>query len=79
MRILNVEFVFSEDNVDPIYKQIGLDIEADGVEILEDGVIDMDTIIGASKFYESTQVYTNGGHVFVLNIDFEEFKSKWIM
>ena len=79
MRILEVEYVFTDDGVDPIYKQIGLNMEADGVEIIEDGVIDLDTIIGASKFYESTQVYTNGGHVFILNIDFNEFKKVWII
>ena len=78
MRVIPVTFVFQDDGVDPIYKQVGLDMDADVIEILEDGYLDLDNVIGASQNYELTQVYCTGGHTFLIDLPIEEFYYLWI-
>ena len=46
MRI-KVNFVFQEDNIDPICEKLGLDMGADAVEIVEEGWLDLNHVIAA--------------------------------
>ena len=75
---IEVNYIFREENVDPIYQKLGLEGEVDEVEIQESGVLDLSQVIGASQFYELTQVYCVGSHVFYIDLPFEEFKVLWM-
>ena len=78
MRIVPVTYVFQDDGVDPLYKEIGLEQDADFVEILEDGYLNLDSVIGASENYEMTQVYCSSGHTFIIDLPLQEFYQLWI-
>jgi len=74
---IEVNYVFRESDVDPLYERIGIEVESE-VEIEEAGVLDLKHVIGASEFYELTQVYMSGGHVFYIDLPFNEFKQLWM-
>jgi hypothetical protein len=74
---IEVNYIFRETDVDPIYERIGIEMDSD-IEIEEAGVLDLDHVIGASEFYELTQVYMSGGHVFYIDLPFTEFKTLWM-
>ena len=74
MRIQKVQFVYAEKQ-DSIYKEVGLG--ADIVEVLEDGYIDLDQVIGCSQFYEHTIVYMKGCHSFTIDMDYINFVAIW--
>jgi hypothetical protein len=76
MRV-KVNFVFQEDQVDPIYKKLGLEMDADAFEIVEEGWLDLNHVIAASEFYELTQVYCTGGHTFLIDLPLLEFEALW--
>jgi len=67
-----VTFIFAKDD-DPLYKMIGLQNDADGVEIIEDGILDTTTIEAISDNAGTTMVYTKGGHTFNIDTSYEEF------
>jgi hypothetical protein len=73
-----VKYIFREDNIDPIYQKLGLSMDTDEIEITEEGVLDLAQVVGASQFYELTQVYCCGGHVFYIDLPFNEFKTLWM-
>ena len=74
---IEVNYIFRETDVDPIYERIGIEMDSD-IEIEEAGVLDLNHVIGASEFYELTQVYMTGGHVFYIDLLFTEFKQLWM-
>lgn len=74
---IDVTYIFKEDQVDPIYHKLGLEIDADEVEIIEAGVLDLSKVSGAAAFYESTQVFMDSGQVFFIDLQFEEFRHLW--
>jgi hypothetical protein len=74
---IEVNYIFRETDVDPIYERIGIEMDSD-IEIEESGVLDLNHVIGASEFYELTQVYMSGGHVFYIDLPFNEFKTLWM-
>ena len=74
---IEVNYVFRENDIDPLYERIGIEVESD-IEIEEAGVLDLNHVIGASEFYELTQVYMTGGHVFYIDLLFTEFKTLWM-
>ena len=74
---IEVNYVFRESDVDPIYERIGIEVGSE-VEIEEAGVLDLNQVVGASEFYELTQVYVRGGHVFYIDLPFDEFKTLWM-
>jgi hypothetical protein len=76
MRI-KVNFVFQEENIDPIYKKLGLEMDADSFEIVEEGWLNLNHVIAASEFYELTQVYCTGGHTFLIDLPLIEFEALW--
>jgi hypothetical protein len=67
-----VTFIFAKDD-DPLYKMIGLQNDADGVEIIEDGILDTTTIEAISDNAGTTMIYTKGGHAFNIDTSYEEF------
>ncbi len=75
---IDVTYIFRQDQVDPIYHQLGLEMDADEVEIIEAGVLDLSKVSGAAQFYESTQVFMDSGQVFFIDLQFEEFKYIWL-
>ena len=72
-----VEIVFRYDGVDPIYHEIGLNADADEIEIIEDGIVDFGKIHAASQHYEMTQIFMEGGHSLYINMEFDYFCSIW--
>jgi hypothetical protein len=70
---IEVNYIFREGNVDPLYERLGIDLDAE-VEVEERGVLDLSEVVGASEFYELTQVYLRGGHIFFISLSFDEFK-----
>ena len=74
---IEVNYIFRDDQVDPIYHKLGLEMDADEVEIVERGVLDLSKVSGAAQFYESTQVFMDNGQVFYVDLQFEEFKYIW--
>jgi hypothetical protein len=52
-------------------------MDADEVEIVERGVIDLSKVSGAAQFYEVTQVFMDNGLIFYVDLQFEEFKYIW--
>jgi len=74
---IEVNYVFRENDIDPLYERIGIEVESE-VEIEEAGVLDLNHVVGASAFYELTQVYVSGGHVFYIDLLFTEFKTLWM-
>lgn len=74
---IEVGYIFRDNNVDPIYERLGIELEAE-IEIEERGVLDLSQVIGASEFYELTQVYLQGGHIFYISLPFDEFKELWM-
>ena len=75
---IEVNYIFREENVDPIYQKLGLEGEFDEVEIQESGVLDLSQVVAASQFYELTQVYCVGSHIFYIDLPFDEFKILWM-
>ncbi len=76
-RLFDCDIVFQYDNVDPIYQHIGLEMDADSVEIIERGCIDLDRIVAACEHYEMTQVFFDGEHSFFIDVEFDYFCTKW--
>jgi hypothetical protein len=76
MRV-KVNFVFQEENIDSIYKKLGLEMDADAFEIVEEGWLNLNHVIAASEFYELTQVYCTGGHTFLIDLPLNEFEALW--
>ena len=74
---IDVNYIFRDDQIDPIYHTIGLEMDADEVEIVERGVIDLSKVSGAAQFYEVTQVFMDNGLIFYVDLQFEEFKYIW--
>lgn len=74
---IHVNIVFREDMVDPLYKSIGLNMDADEVEIVEYGMIDLTNVVGCSQHYEMTDVYLQGGHTLTIDMEFHEFIKLW--
>jgi hypothetical protein len=74
---VEVNYIFREGNVDPLYERLGIDLDAE-VEVEERGVLDLSEVVGASEFYELTQVYLRGGHIFFISLPFDEFKILWM-
>ena len=74
---IHTEIVFQEDNIDPIYQELGLNADADIVEIVEDAVIDLREVSAANKHYEMTQLYMKGGHVLLITMEFDYFCALW--
>ena len=75
---IELNYIFREEMVDPIYQQIGLESEAQEVEIVEQGILDLSKVIGASQFYEMTQVFCEGSHSFYIDLPYEEFRYIWL-
>ena len=75
---IEVNYIFREDNIDPIYQKLGLEGDFDEVEVQERGLLDLSQVVGASEFYELTQVYLRGSHVFFIDLPFDEFKQLWM-
>jgi hypothetical protein len=75
---IEVNYIFREDNIDPLYQKLGLEADFEEVELQERGVLDLSQVVGASEFYELTQVYCVGSHVFYIDLPFEEFKQLWM-
>jgi len=73
-----VNYIFRENMIDPIYEQIGLQSEAHEVEIVEQGILDLTKVVGASQFYELTQVYCEGNHSFYIDLPYEDFRYIWM-
>ena len=74
---IEVNYIFRDNNVDPLYERLGIEIEAE-VEIEERGVLDLSEVVAASEFYELTQIYLRGGHIFFISLSFDEFKYLWM-
>jgi len=75
---IDVNYIFRDDQIDPIYHKIGLEMDADEVEIVEQGVLDLTKVVGASQFYEMTQVFCEGSHSFYIDLPYEEFRYIWL-
>jgi hypothetical protein len=75
---IEVNYIFRENMIDPIYEQIGLQSEAHEVEIVEQGILDLTKVVGASQFYELTQVYCEGNHSFYIDLPYEDFRYIWM-
>jgi len=75
---IEVNYIFREEMIDPIYEQIGLETEAQDVEIVEQGILDLSKVVGASQFYEMTQVFCEGSHSFYIDLPYEEFRYIWL-
>jgi len=73
-----VPFVFTENQVDPIYKQIGLETNESEIEVVVDGYLDLDKVVGCSEFYDMTHVYLLGNQNFLIDLPLEEFRKLWI-
>ena len=71
---IEVNYIFREDSVDPLYERLGIDLDAE-VEVEERGVLDLAEVVGASEFYELTQVYLRGGHIFFISSYSVSFKN----
>ena len=74
---IEVNFVFRDTQIDPIYERLGLEIDAE-VEVQERGVLDLAEVVAASEFYELTQIYLRTGHIFFISLPFDEFKYLWM-
>ena len=74
---IEVNFVFRDTQIDPIYERLGLEVDAE-VEVQERGVLDLDEVVGASEFYELTQIYLRNSHIFYIDLPFDEFKILWM-
>ena len=75
---IEVNYIFRENMIDPIYEQIGLQSEAHEVEIVEQGILDLTKVVAASQFYELTQVYCEGSHSFYIDLPYEDFSYIWM-
>ena len=75
---IEVNYIFRENMIDPIYEQIGLQSEAHEVEIVEQGILDLTKVVAASQFYELTQVYCEGSHSFYIDLPYEDFRYIWM-
>ena len=74
---IHCNIVFQEDMIDPIYKEIGLENDADVVEIVERGVIELDNVIAANEHYEMTQLHLSSGISLFIDMDFDYFCTLW--
>ena len=74
---IEVNYIFRENNVDPLYERLGIEIDAD-VEVEERGVLDLSEVVAATEFYELTQIYLRTGHIFFISLQFDEFKYLWM-
>ena len=75
---IEVNYIFRENNVDPLYQKLGLEADFDEVEVQERGLLDLSQVVGASEFYELTQIYLRTGHIFFIHLPFDEFKYLWM-
>lgn len=67
-----VTFIFAKED-DPLYKMIGLQNDADGIEIIEDGILDTSCIEAISDGGGTTIIYSKGGHTYNIDTSYDEF------
>lgn len=67
-----VTFIFGKD-ADPLYNMIGLQSDADSVEILEEGILDLTQVEAITDNAGTTMVYMKSSQVFNINTPYDDF------
>jgi len=77
MRLKKFMFIYEiENEADEIEKLINS--EPDAIEYSEEGYLDLDSVVGVSRTNDDINVYTNGGHIIMLECTLEEFMKSWV-
>lgn len=72
---IKVDIVYEEKNEDS-FQELGIDPEI--IEYIEEGIIDLTQVVACSKYHEHTQVFTIGGHTFIIDFEYEKFARLWM-
>ena len=73
--MIKVQIILEQKN-DSWLESVG--IEPEIVQILEDGFINEQHIVGACAFFENTQLFMAGGHIIVIEESYYTFVMKWM-
>ena len=77
MRLKKFMFIYEiENEADELDRLIN--VEPDAIEYSEEGYIDLDSVVGASRANDDVNVYTLGGHIILLECTLEEFMQAWL-
>ena len=75
---IDVDYIFLETHVDPIYNMIGLNADAEEVQVLKEGVLDLSEVAAAYASYDCTEVVLGNGQVFYIDLHFTKFRKLWL-
>lgn len=75
---IDVDYIFLENHVDPIYEMIGLDADAAEVEVLKPGVLDLSEVSAAYASHDCTEVVLGNGQIFYIDLHFTNFRKLWL-
>lgn len=73
--MIKVQIVLEQRN-DSWLESVG--IEPEIIQILEDGFVNEQHIVGASALFENTQLFMTGGHIIVIEENYYTFVRKWM-
>jgi hypothetical protein len=72
---IKVDIVYEEKNEDS-FQELGIDAEI--IEYIEEGIIDLKQVVACSNYHEHTQVFTIGGHTLIIDFEYEKFARLWM-
>ena len=75
---IDVNYIFLEKHVDPIYEMIGLKADFDEIEVLREGVLDLTKVSAAYASYDCTEVIFGNGENYYIDLPFEQFRLLWM-
>jgi hypothetical protein len=73
--MIKVQIILEQKN-DSWLESVG--IEPEIIQILEDGFINEQHVVGACAFFENTQLFMTGGHIIVIEENYYTFVRKWM-
>lgn len=71
------DIVFTDEMVDPLYEELGIAADAEVVEIVEQGMVDLTKVVAANQHYELTQIHLISGQSLYIDLEFDYFCKLW--
>lgn len=75
---IDVNYIFLEKHVDPIYDMIGLNADFEEIEVLREGVLDLTKVVAAYASFDCTEVIFGNGENYYIDLPFEQFRLLWM-
>ena len=79
---IDVNYIFLEKHVDPLYQMIGLQADFEEIEVLREGVLDLSKVVAAyasfDKSWDKLSLSFGNGENYYIDLPFEQFRLLWM-